>query len=248
MGAALGVLLLLTACSGNDGRDDVLVFAASSLSIAFAEVEIAFEEANPSIDVVISTAGSSALREQILDGAPADVFASANTQNLEQVSRAGLLGSPVGVFSTNQIQIAVPAPNVGLVTGLTSFANSDLAIGMCSEFVPCGLAAVTVLTEASIIPSIDTFEPNVLSLVAKLVDGELDAGLVYATNVASSDGALVGVPFGDSQVAPLVTYGIAKTADASSGSAAFIEFVYSDAGQAILANHGFGPAPSGIGS
>ena len=142
----LALLVSLAAC-GDDGvgvtgdgepEGTVLVFAAASLTDAFAEIEVAFEAAHPGVDVMVNTAGSSALREQILEGAPADVFASANRPNIDQLMAAGEVAGEVEVLATNSLQIVVPAGNPGGVTGVQDLARPELLIGLCAEGVPCG--------------------------------------------------------------------------------------------------------------
>ena len=234
--------LLLAACgnAGNGTADEILVSAASSLTEAFAKMEAAFETANPEIDVVLNLGGSSALREQILAGAPADVFASANTPNMDRVVDAGDVdGDPV-IFARNRLEIAVPAGNPGSVTGLADFARDELLIGLCAEDVPCGTYGRQALENADVIPSVDTEEPNVRALLTKVEVGELDAGIVYATDVASTDGDVGGIEIPDDDNVygdyPIAVLAEAPNAD---GAAAFVAFVLSDEGRMILADHGF---------
>ena len=219
---------------------DVLVFAAASLSDAFAEVETAFESAHPDVDVRINLAGSSALREQILEGAPADVFASANDSNMEAVTEAGLAAGDATVFVRNALQIAVPAGNPGRVTGLADFANADLLIGLCAVGVPCGDFGREALANAGVEPSLDTEESDVRSLLTKIEAGELDAGIVYVTDVLAAGDSVEGIdiPEEDNVIA---SYPIASLADAPNpdAGAAFVDFVLSVEGQEILTGHGF---------
>lgn len=234
--------LLLSACggTGQSTSDEVLVSAASSLTEAFAEMEIAFESANPEIDVVLNIGGSSALREQILAGAPADVFASANISNMGLVVDAGDVEGESAIFARNRLEIAVPVGNPGGVTGLADFARDELLIGLCAESVPCGDYGQRVLQNAGVVPAVDTEEPNVRALLTKIEVGELDAGIVYETDVASTDGEVTGVeiPDGDNVHAD---YSIAVLTEAPNvdGAAVFLAFVLSEEGRAILANHGF---------
>ncbi|MFV0524909.1 MAG: molybdate ABC transporter substrate-binding protein [Acidimicrobiales bacterium] len=218
----------------------VLVFAAASLTDAFAEVETAFEAAHPDVDVQLNLAGSSSLREQILEGAPADVFASANTNNMDQVRDAGETASEPEPFAENLLQIAVPAGNPGGVDGLDDFANADLLIGLCAEGVPCGDFARESLGLAGVVPEIDTNEPDVRALLTKIGADELDAGIVYVTDVRAAGDTVEGIeiPEEDNVVA---TYPIAQLTGAPNPEAAaeFVAFVRSDDGQAILASYGF---------
>jgi molybdate transport system substrate-binding protein len=258
---ASALVLLLAACgddddeAGDDGSPttdasvvaeqstlggDITVFAAASLTDAFNEVGAAFEEANPGVSVEFSFGPSSGLREQIVAGAPADVFASANTSNMDQVVEQGA-AEDAQAFVTNLLQIVVPADNAAGVTGLDDFANADLLIGLCAEDVPCGEFGREALANAGVTPSIDTDEPDVRALLTKVEAGELDAGIVYVTDVIAAGDAVEGIdiPSEDNvtatyPIAPLTAAGNAEVADA------FVEFVLSDDGQAILADYGFG--------
>ena len=235
------IALVVTACGGSgDAEGEILVSAAASLTDAFAAVEAEFEEANPGTDVVLNLGSSSTLREQILEGAPADVFASANTSNVDQVVEAGENAGDPEIFVTNSLQVAVPEGNPGGVTGLSDFANEDLVIGLCAEEVPCGEFGREALANAGVTPSIDTDEPDVRALLTKVEAGEVDAGIVYVTDVMSTEGAVEGmeIPEEDNVVAeyPIVALNGAPNPD---GAAAFVEFVLSEEGQAILDDFGF---------
>ncbi len=240
--AVLAALLLTaTACADDSdaGPAPLIVFAAGSLGEAFEELGTAYEAAHPDIDVQISAAASSSLREQILEGAPADVFASADLGNMEQVVEAGMTIADPVVFVRNSVEIAVPAGNPGGVTGLADFSDPDLLIGLCAPQVPCGIFGRAVLEKASIDASIDTAEPNVLFLVTKIEAGELDAGLVYTTDVASSDlveGIEVPPEWNVDAEYPIAVLAGAPHPDEA---AAFVAFVLSEAGWVILGGYGF---------
>lgn len=218
---------------------EVLVSAAASLTDAFAEVEAAFEAANPEVDVVLNLGSSPSLREQILEGAPADVFASANTSNMDQVVEAAEAVDPE-IFVLNLLQIAVPAGNPAGITGLEDFANEDLLIGLCAKEVPCGSFGRQALEKAGVTPAIDTNEPDVRALLTKVEAGELDAGIVYLTDVLSTDGAVEGVEIPE-EFNVVAEYPIAALVNAPNPDTAaeFVEFVLSEEGQAILVSYGF---------
>jgi molybdate transport system substrate-binding protein len=220
----------------------ITVFAAASLTDAFEELGSTFEEAHPEVSVDFNFAASSALREQIISGAPADVFASANTSNMDQVVDAGEATSSE-TFVENQLQIAVPAGNPADVTGLADFADDELLIGLCAEEVPCGEFGREALASAGVAPSVDTNEPDVRSLLTKVEAGELDAGIVYVTDVLAAGDAVEGVdiPVDQNVVA---TYPIAALAGAANSEVAeaFVAFVLSDEGQEILDSYGFDAA------
>jgi molybdate transport system substrate-binding protein len=232
----LALLLLLAAC-GSNSSDRVLVSAAASLTDAFTALEAGFEADNSGIDVILNFAGSSTLREQILEGAPIDVFASANIATMDQVVAAGLVEGTPMIFISNQLQIAVPGGNPAGITGLVDFANDDLLIGLCAEVVPCGELGRRALNTAGVVAAIDTNEPDVRSLLTKVEAGELDAALVYATDIASTNGV-------DGLMIPLgavADYSIAALTEApnSNGAEAFFDYVLSAEGQSILTDHGF---------
>ena len=234
------VLGMVIACSGSSVEGELLVSAAASLTDAFAEVEAAFEEENPDVDVVLNLGSSSALREQILEGAPADVFASANTSNMDQVAEAGEVAGEPEIFVTNSLQIAVPTGNPAGVTGLEDFAREELLIGLCAEDVPCGDFGRQALENAGVTPSIDTNEPDVRALLTKIEAGELDAGITYVTDVLSTSGTVEGVDI-PAEVNVVAEYPIATLTGAPNpdAAAAWVEFVLSEDGQAILTSYGF---------
>ena len=264
-GAVAGVALLglaLVACGADGASDDtstateapgeaggarqvegtVTVLAAASLTDAFADIEADFEAAHPDADLEVSYGGSSALRDQVLSGQPTDAFASASDAAMDDLVEAGAVdGEPQG-FATNELEIVVPAGNPAGIEGLADLAEDDALVGLCAEEVPCGDFGRRALQGAGVEPAPDTDEPDVRSLLDKVASGELDVGLVYATDVAAAGDAVEGieVPDDDNVVA---TYPIARLADAPNpaGAAAFVEFVLGDEGQAVLAEFGFGP-------
>jgi len=249
--AACALPLVLAACGGSTGdaapsgdgapERTVTVFAAASLTDAFADVAAAFEDEHPGVTVELSFAGSSALREQVLDGAPADVVATADEAVMADLVDEGAVGEPVA-FATNRLQLAVPAGNPAGVGGLDDLGRGDLVIGLCAAGVPCGDLARRVLDGAGVEPAPDTEEPNVRALLAKVEAGELDAGLVYATDVRAAGDAVeaVDVPVGEEGT---TRYPIAAVADAPHPRAAdaFVAFVTTPAARDVLADHGFGP-------
>lgn len=235
------IAVALSACGNSAAqREPVLVMAAASLTDVFAEVEAAFEAEHPDFDVELNLAGSASLREQILQGAPADVFASANMQTMQAVVDAGETAAAPTIFATNTLQIAVPAGNPGGVTGLQDLSDADLLIGLCAPGVPCGEFARQVLQQAGVEPSIDTNEPDVRALLTKIAADELDAGIVYATDVRSTRNVEgIGI---DPSISAAITYPIVELRQSASGigAAAFVDFVHSVAGQSILISYGFG--------
>jgi molybdate transport system substrate-binding protein len=236
------VLLLLLGCGDASTRSELRVFAAASLTDAFTALGDEFTAAHPDVHVTFNFAGSSALRDQILGGAPADVLATANGSTMQAVVDAGA-AEPPEPFAANVLEIAVPAGNPGGVTGLTDFAEGDLLLGLCAETVPCGQFGREALDSAGVAPAVDTEEPDVRALLTKIGSGDLDAGIVYRTDVlaAGDDVEGIEIPAGQNVVA---TYPIAVlTGAADAGAAAeFVAFVRSPAGQRIMASHGFDAA------
>lgn len=234
------VAVLLVGGCGGDARRELLVSAAASLTDAFTALEAQYEAEHPDVDIVLNLGGSSALREQILSGAPVDVFASANQANIDEVLAAGLVAGPVVDFASNQITIAVPAGNPADIRGMRDLARDDLLIGLCSPVVPCGEYAERALDIAGVIAAPDTREPDVRALLTKISAGELDAGIVYATDVVAAGGAVGSVDIA-SGTNVAVKYSIAAIAgDGKEVDAAdFIDFVLAPDGQEILRALGF---------
>jgi molybdate transport system substrate-binding protein len=255
MAAALGVVALVGACADGDTSDladgaagagtptgTITVHAAASLTDAFGDVADAFTLANPGTAVELNLAGSQALREQILAGAPGDVYASANTANMDQVVDAGA-AEDIVIFARNALEIAVPAGNPAGVDGLDDLGDDDLLIGLCAAEVPCGDFGRRALDAAGVTAAPDTEEPDVRSLLTKVAAGELDAGLVYRTDVAAADAGVEGVAVPD-EVNVVADYPVAVLTDAGAPAVAraFVDFVLSPEGQEILASWGFAAA------
>jgi len=242
MGPVILALLLLAGCtSGGGAAGTIRVSAASSLADAFGEMAAAFEAANPDVTVVLNLGGSSRLAEQIIEGAPVDVFAAAAPNHMERLTERGLVSEPV-VMATNTMVIAVPPGNPAGITGPGDFARSELVLGLCAPVVPCGEVAREALARASVEPVPDTEEPDVRSLLTKIEEGELDAGVVYVTDVVSSAGGVGAVSLGPG-AGVSTEYPIAVVLDSSNRTMAerFTEFVLSPPGREILSRFGFGP-------
>ena len=212
--------------------------AASSLTDALADIEEQFEAVNPEVDVLLNIGGSSLLREQILEGAPIDVFASANPVVMQTILDAELTDEAT-TFAGNRATIGVPNGNPARVVGIEDFANEALLIGLCAETVPCGSLAREILAAAGVDAAIDTSEPGVRSLLTKLGAGELDAGIVYVTDIIASRD-VIRIEITDT-LGPVTDYQIAVLADAPNPAPAtdFVTFVLSTEGRSILTAHGF---------
>lgn len=244
--AAAAGILLLSGCAAAEPADGdglagtVTVLAAASLTDVFDELAARFEDQHPGVDVVVSYGGSSALAEQIVSGAPADVFAAANPATMEVVTAEGLAVDPA-VFTGNVLELAVPAGNPGEVSGLADLARPELAVALCDPAVPCGTAARTLLARAGVTASVDTLEEDVRAALAKVALGEVDAALVYRTDVIAAGDEVDGIAI--PEAASVVNeYPISLLADARNPEAAraFVELVLGDTGRRVLTDAGFG--------
>jgi molybdate transport system substrate-binding protein len=248
--AGAAVLLAATAACGWQGSDaspaggqskTLTVYAASSLAAPFTELGEQLEAAHDGVSVVFNFAGSADLAAQIQQGAPADVFASADTANMDKVVSAGLVaGDPVN-FASNTLQIAVPPDNPAGVATLQDLAKPGTQVVLCAPEVPCGAAAQQVQESAGVTITPVSEEQAVADVLAKVESGEADAGLVYVTDVRAAGDAVEGVAFPESSTA-VNTYPIAVLEDTGSLhlSQQLVDLVTGDAGQAVLAAAGFG--------
>lgn len=224
--------------SGQDGT--LTIFAAASLQTAFDEIAAAFEAEHPGVDIQpITFDGSSTLATQLIEGAPADVFAAADEQTMQKVVAAGLATGPE-IFASNTLVIAVPAGNPAGVDSLGDLADPATTVVLCASEVPCGAASRTLLANAGVGVTPASLEQNVTAVRTKVATGEADAGLVYATDVIGDADVEAIVPEGAAEVVnryPIVALSAAPDAEAA---AAFVAFVLGERGQAILAELGFG--------
>ncbi len=228
------------AADGDAVDGELTVFAAASLADVFAELAGVFEARHPGVTVRLELGASSSLREQVLAGAPADVFAAADERNVAAVVDAGEASSPVD-FATNELQIAVPAGNPAGVQGLADLADEDLLVGLCAVEVPCGSLAREAFRRAGLTPRPDTEEPDVRALLAKIRSGDLDAGVVYETDVRASAPAVEGVDL-PAGVAVETTYPLVvldRTTERDVAEA-FVALVTSEEGRTVLSAAGFG--------
>lgn len=219
---------------------EVVVFAAASLTDAFTELGDAFTAANSDASVIFSFAASSKLVAQIIEGAPADVYASADLSNMTKLTDAGANAADPVIFAGNESEIVVAPDNPLGIAGVEDLADDDLILVVCAPEVPCGAYASQIFENTGIEPTADSYEENVRAVLTKVTLGEADAGIVYATDVtaAGDDADGVAIP-GDLDV--VAEYPIAITSESPNpdGAQAFIDFVLGDDGQAILASYGF---------
>jgi molybdate transport system substrate-binding protein len=221
-------------------RVTLMVLAAASLTESFTTIARAFEAEHPGVTVSLSFGGSPALAEQILQGAPADVFAAASPSTMGTVTEGGAAaGTPV-VFARNSLEIAVPPGNPGGVRGIADFADPALDLALCAPEVPCGAAAQKVFAAAGITADPDTLEQDVKSVLTKVQLDEVDAGLVYRTDVLAAGTAVEGIEFPEAERAE-TEYPICVLAGSSQKKLAqqFVDYVRGD-GAPVLKDAGFG--------
>jgi molybdate transport system substrate-binding protein len=221
---------------------DVTVLAAASLTDAFKEIGTSFEAANPGAKITFSFAASSALATQVNQGAPADVFASADTANMDKVTGSGGAGTAAApvTFATNKLQIIVGKGNPKAVNGVADLAKAGLIYVTAAPEVPIGAYAKQVLDKAKVTVTPKSLEADVKAVVNKVTLGEADAGIVYSTDVKAAGDKAQGVTIPD-DVNVIATYPIAvtKATKNSSAATAFVSYVAGTAGQTILAKYGF---------
>ena len=219
----------------------ITVFAAASLKATFTELAAAFEAEHPGTTVALNFAGSSDLVTQITEGAPADVFASADTKNMAKLTDAGLDGGDPVDFATNVLEIAVPPGNPAGIEDFADLATPGLKLVVCAPEVPCGSATGAVETATGITLTPVSEESSVTDVLGKITSGQADAGLVYVTDVTAAGEAVEGIEFAESGEAvntyPIVTM---KDSAAPEVSQAFIDYVTGTAGRSVLASAGFG--------
>jgi molybdate transport system substrate-binding protein len=255
-------VIFLTACGVSDvpitapdtetQKRTLTVFAAASLTDAFTEIGAAFDAANPGVTITFNFAGSQALRNQIEEGAPADVFASASGKEMDTLVTGSFVTKDVPqVFLTNKLVVIIPSNNPAALEKLENLSNPGIKIILAAEEVPVGKYARQALDlmDASfgtgfkdkVLANIVSNEDNVKRVVAKVQLGEADAGIVYESDVvAAPELKSIKIPaelniIAKYPIAPLVK---SENADLA---AKFIEYVLSSEGQAVLTKWGFAP-------
>lgn len=238
----------LSACSGQadaDGGDapsdrTLTVYAAASLTSTFEQIASDFEAAHDGVTVELSFAGSSDLVAQIQQGAPADVFASADTANMDKLAADDLLAGTPTDFAANTLMIAVPPGNPAGVASLADLAADDLNLVVCAPEVPCGAATERVEQAGGVSFSPVSEEQSVTDVLNKVITGEADAGLVYVTDVRAAGDQVEGIEFPESDDVVNV-YPVASLEGSAQPELAqeFVEAVLSPEGQQVLSDAGF---------
>jgi molybdate transport system substrate-binding protein len=251
---ALIVLFTSSATQGQEGHT-LTVFAASSLTNAFEEIATAFEADNPGVDVIYNFAGSSALATQLSEGAPADVFASANPRQMQVALEAERIFGEPDVFVHNLLVLITPADNPANIESLRDLAAPGIKFVVAAPEVPVRVYTDVMLARLASLPTygnayrsavranIVSEEDNVRQVFLKVALGEADAGIVYQSDVtpdAADQVLTIPIPH---IVNSLATYPIAITNDSPNSelAQAFVDYVLSDNGQATLTQWGFLP-------
>jgi len=242
----IALLFALAACSSDEPSEDagndpaepssITVFAAASLTDAFGEIGDVFMEDNKNLEAEFNFLASSDLATQIIEGAPADVFASADETNMDNVVAEELATDPL-VFVENRLSIAVQQGNPKSIATLEDLENQDLVVVLCNEECPAGRYALEIFDNAGVTVEADSLEADVRGVLTRVGLGEADAGLVYLTDI-EADPEVEGVEIPE-DVNVIATYPIAPIEGAPQAASDFVEFVLSEAGQQILSEYGF---------
>ena len=251
-------LVTLSSCSGGAGTSsststtaapaatttvtepvELKVFAAASLNKAFPEIaDTVLKESDPNIKVTFNFQGSSTLVDQMKEGAPADVFASADQKNMTKASDAKLVDAPKP-FASNVLTLIVPKGNPAKITGLDSSLDGKKLV-VCAQGVPCGNATKQLAEKLGVTLNPVSEEQKVTDVRAKVESGEADAGLVYATDAKAAGDKVETIEVARANEV-VNSYPIALTVSTQNKEAAqkFIDAVLSDKGQAVLKKYGF---------
>ena len=252
---AAAAVLVLTACGSSSGGSSsgasaasgkpsgqLVVFAATSLTDAFAKIGAQFEKANPGVTVKFNYDGSSTLATQITQGAPADVFASAAPANMTTVTDAGDATGTPQIFTRNTAEIMVEKGNPLHIESVKDLADNKIKVAVCAPEVPCGAVAQEVFKNAGVTVKPVSEETNVGGVVTKVTLGEVDAGIVYVTDVKENEGKASGVTIpADQNSITDYPIGQVKGAPNTTAAKAFISYVLGPNGQKVLASFGFMP-------
>lgn len=237
---------------------EIVIFAAASLTDAFGEIGSNFEAHVPGATVVFNFAGSQRLAQQLAQGAPADLFASANGQQMAVAIEAGrILSRTQQTFAYNRLVMIYPADSPTGMETLQDLAMPGIKLVLAAVEVPVGAYSLDFLDKAAateaygsryrelVLANIVSYEENVRSVLSKVILGEADAGIVYTSDVFGDSAAQVGQIEIPDALNTVASYPIAIVADSDNPALAqaFLDYLLSDAGQATLAAYGFVPAP-----
>lgn len=237
---ASAAVLALTGCGGSseEAEDrELTVFAAASLTDTFTELAEEFEKDHPGVKVTLSFGGSSDLVAQIEDGAPADVFASADTKNMDKL---GDLAANPQDFAANTLEIATPPDNPANITGFQDLAEAGTKVVVCAVEVPCGNATAEMEQKTGVDIEPVSEEQSVSDVLAKVTSGDADAGLVYVTDVKAAGDTVTGVEFDEAdQVVNTYPISTIDGSDDADLAQEFVDLVLSETGQKVLTDAGF---------
>jgi len=225
--------------SGSKLSGSITVYAASSLTEAFNTIKSQFAAAHPGVTIKITYGNSADLATQITQGASVDVFASASAKVMQQIVDANDASSPTN-FVSNVLEIAVPPNNPANITSVADLAKSGVKVAVCDPSAPCGTVAAKVFANAKITVKPTANEADVKSTLAAVESGEVDAGLVYVTDVRAAASKVKGIEI-PTNVNASTTYPIVALTKApnSNLAQAFVAYVLSAAGKAVLTADGF---------
>lgn len=241
------VLAAAGCAAGDAGMTTVSVAAAASLTDVYTALGARYEAENPGTTVSFDFGSSGTLAAQLPERRDIDLFASAGPAAMDTAVRAGAAHDPV-TFASNHVVLAVPVGNPAGITGLADLADPRRRVALCDPNAPCGAASESLLSAAGVKPSVDTREPSVRAVLTKISVGEVDAGLVYGTDVAASNGRTERVAVdvreaGLERAAGATDYEIALTGEEDSPRAhaahAFRNFLLSEVSAAALHERGF---------
>ena len=240
---ALVPLIFLAACSSSSESQQqttLNVYAASSLATPFAYAGLAYEKEHPDVKVQFNLGASSDLARFIQEGAPADVFASADITNMNKVESQDLLDSQSLIFATTYLEIIVEKGNPLNISSLQDLTDPDLIFVTTNPEVPIGKYTTEVLEKAGIAIAPDSLESNVKGIMLKVASGEADAGIVYHSEVIASDGQVQGVKIPtEFNIVAEFPIGIIKNSANKKEAQGFIDYLLSPEGQSLLTQYGF---------
>lgn len=252
--AVVAAALLLVGCSpSNVGpspspsaskdtlKGTVTVLAAASLTEVYGQLATQFEKLHPNVTITQSFGGSSALATQITQGAPADLFASANEATMKTVTDARLTDETPIVYATNVLTLIVPPTNPAGVNTIDDIANPAVKVALCDKTVPCGSAAITLLAAEKLTVKPVTLETDVKAVLTKVELDEVDAGLVYVTDAKTAGDKVKQIPVADAaNVVNRYPIALLKNATNKAAAQAFEQYILSSTGLAALKKAGFG--------
>jgi molybdate transport system substrate-binding protein len=238
---ASAALLLLAACGsgGSDAEGTLDVLAAASLTGAFERLEAEFEEAHPEVDVRVSVGSSATLAQQVVEGAPADVLATADERTMQVAVAGGAVAAPER-FATNEMVLVTTPENPAGIRSVRDL--EDAAYVACVETAPCGAVATALLEQNRITAPPVSFQPDVKAVVQLVLADEVDAGLVYASDAAAHPDGLRSIPFpGAAEHRNPYLAAVTEQSEDPKLAAEWVELLTGERGRTVLRDEGFGP-------